>query len=162
MFRVYANVGDRRKAPPQAPKHTTLLLPHEDDAHDNIVDRSKLLFPSKETLENFGFTSGHQNNFGVPIEEDERLLRMLNEDVLKSQKKQNQNGDYQISQTTDANVYQTRVSPTLPNLKKLFATTERIHAPNVSDDGNFLIILSDFFAYLRFKCEKNHIRLVKT
>lgn len=134
-YRVYTNTGDRRKLPQPAPKHTTLLLPHEDDANDNIVDRSKLLFPSKETLENFGFTSGHQNNFGVPIEEDERILRMLNEEMIKSQQKQNQSGDYQISQTTDANVYHTRVSPTLPNLKKLFATTERIHAPNVSDDG---------------------------
>lgn len=138
LFRVYANPGDRRKAPPPAPKHTTLLLPHEDDAHDNVVDRSKLLFPSKETLGNFGFTSGHQNSFGVPIEEDERVLRMLNEEMLKSQLKQNRSGEPQISQTTDANVYHTRVSPTLPNFKKLFATTERIRAtPNVSDDGSF-------------------------
>lgn len=30
---------------------------------------SKIMFPTKETLEFFGFTSGHQNNFGVPIEE---------------------------------------------------------------------------------------------
>lgn len=34
----------------------------------------------------FGFTSGHQNSFGVPIEEDERLLRMLNEQLMKLEK----------------------------------------------------------------------------
>lgn len=37
-------------------------------------------------LRSFGFTSGHQNSFGVPIEEDERLLRMLNEQLLKLEK----------------------------------------------------------------------------
>lgn len=149
VFRVYANSGDRRKLPQPAPKHTTLLLPHEDDVEDNIVDRSKLLFPSKETLENFGFTSGHQNNFGVPIEEDERLLRMLNDQMLNSQRKQNQSDDFLISSsiTTDANVYQTKVSPTLPNLKKSFSTTERIHAANVTtDDGKFIFCLFFFFS----------------
>ena len=30
-----------------------------------------------------GFTSGHQNNFGVPIEEDERLLRKLNDQLMQ-------------------------------------------------------------------------------
>lgn len=32
-----------------------------------------------DTVKNVGFTSGHQNNFGVPIEEDERVLKMLND-----------------------------------------------------------------------------------
>lgn len=36
-----------------------------------------------ETLNVLGFTSGHQNNFGIPIEEDERVLRLLNEELMK-------------------------------------------------------------------------------
>lgn len=138
--KIYTNSGERRKLPQPAPKHTTLLLPADDDSDDdNAVERSKLLFPSKETFENFGFTSGHQNNFGVPIEEDERILRMLNDQMLNSQRKLNQSDEYFISSiTTDANIYQTKVSPTLPNLKRIFASTERIRALNASiDDGNY-------------------------
>lgn len=37
-------------------------------------------------LRSFRFTSGHQNSFGVPIEEDERLLRMLNDQLMKLEK----------------------------------------------------------------------------
>lgn len=146
--KIYTNSGERRKLPQPAPKHTTLLLPTDnDDLEENAVERSKLLFPSKETLENFGFTSGHQNNFGVPIEEDERVLRMLNEQMLNSQRKLNQSDEYFVSSiTTDSNVYQTKVSPTLPNLKKNFATTERVRALNASiDDGNYTLIL--FFVF---------------
>lgn len=104
---------------------------------ENVVERSKLLFPSKETLENFGFTSGHQNNFGVPIEEDERVLRMLNEQMISNQRKLNQSDEFWLSSiTTDSNVYQTKVSPTLPNIKKNYATTERVRsAQNNTDDG---------------------------
>lgn len=140
--KIYMNSGERRKLSQSAPKHTTLLLPTDNDSDDdNAVERSKLLFPSKETFENFGFTSGHQNNFGVPIEEDERVLRMLNDQMLNSQHKLNQNDKYFISSsTTDANVYQTKVSPTLPTLKKNFATTERVRSLNASiDDGNYRI-----------------------
>lgn len=138
-----ANVNSRRKLPQPAPKHTTLLLPTSDDLEDNVVERSKLLFPSKETLENFGFTSGHQNSFGIPIEEDERVLRMLNYEMLNSQPKkaqqQSNRGDdfLLLSITTDANVHQTRVSPTLPNIKKHITSTERLRAANTTtDDGN--------------------------
>lgn len=150
--KIYTNSGERRKLPQPAPKHTTLLLPTNDDSDDdddNAVERSKLLFPSKETFENFGFTSGHQNNFGVPIEEDERVLRMLNDQMLNSQRKLNQSDEYFISSiTTDANVYQTKVSPTLPNLKKNFSTTERIRALNASiDDGNYRMFLLYVFFF---------------
>ena len=31
------------------------------------------------TIQSFSFTSGHQNNFGVPVEEDERILKLLSE-----------------------------------------------------------------------------------
>lgn len=100
-------------------------------------DRSKLLFPTKETLEIFGFTSGHQNNFGVPIEEDERILRMLNEEMLNSQRRPNKSQSTTfIVSTTDLNMYQTKVSPTLPILRKSDATTtERISSSNGTEDG---------------------------
>lgn len=138
--KIYTNSSPRRKLPQPAPKHTTLLLPSADDLEENAVERSKLLFPSKETLENFGFTSGHQNSFGVPIEEDERVLRMLNHQLASqnNEPKLQQSNDFLlIDITTDANVHQTKVSPTLPNIKKNFATTERIRPVNVTtDDGN--------------------------
>lgn len=150
--KIYTNSGERRKLPQPAPKHTTLLLPANDDSDDddNAVERSKLLFPSKETFENFGFTSGHQNNFGVPIEEDERVLRMLNNQMLNSQRKLNQSDESFISSiTTDANIYQTKVSPTLPNLKKHFSTTERIRALNASiDDGKLPNSNSNFVFFM--------------
>lgn len=148
--KVYTNSNPRRKLPQPAPKHTTLLLPTSDDLEDNVVERSKLLFPSKETLENFGFTSGHQNSFGIPIEEDERILRMLNYQMINSQPKksqQNQSDDFLLlSITTDANIHQTKVSPTLPNIKKHITSTERIRATNTTttDDGNLFISVSFF------------------
>lgn len=145
--KVYTNSNSRRKLPQPAPKHTTLLLPTSDDLEDNVVERSKLLFPSKETLENFGFTSGHQNSFGIPIEEDERILRILNYQMFNSQPKQTeqkQSDDFLLlSITTDANIHQTKVSPTLPNIKKHFTSTERIRASNATtaDDGNLFVCL---------------------
>lgn len=130
----------RRRKLPKSPQHTTLILNTKDISEENNVDRTKLLYPTKETLEIFGFTSGHQNNFGVPIEEDERVLRMLNEEMLSSQRKTNKSkNDVLIVSTTDLNVYQTKVSPTLPILQKGDATTttERIRATNSTDDGKF-------------------------
>lgn len=152
--KVYTNSNSRRKLPQPAPKHTTLLLPTADDLEENVVERSKLLFPSKETLENFGFTSGHQNSFGIPIEEDERVLRMLNYEMVNSQPKepkQKQSGDFTLlSITTDANILHTRVSPTLPNIKKNFASTERIRAINVTTDDGKSSLLNLFLLYLTF------------
>lgn len=46
------------------------------------VKTEKKIIPTQETLRTFGFTSGHQNNFGIPIEEDERILRMLNDQLI--------------------------------------------------------------------------------
>lgn len=137
---IYTNVDEtrRHKSPPKSPPHTTLLLNTHDHADENIVDRTKLLFPTKETLEIFGFTSGHQNNFGVPIEEDERILRMLNAEMLNSQRKANKSGksDTPIVSTTDLNMYRTKVSPTLPILNKIATTTtERIRSLNATEDG---------------------------
>lgn len=88
---------------------------------------STLMFPTRETFEIFGFTSGHQNSFGVPIEEDERMLRVLNEQLL-------QQSQTQQSSTTDSTMTtllgRTHVSPTLPNLRSLAVTTERLSAFN--------------------------------
>lgn len=90
-------------------------------AADNITDHvtPKIMFPSKETLQGFGFTSGHQNNFGVPIEEDERILRILNAQLMNSN-----SNDKELASTTDLNVYRTKVSPTLPILNRFVSTTE--------------------------------------
>lgn len=45
------------------------------------VYRQKLLPVTNvsPTIQSFSFTSGHQNNFGVPVEEDERILKLLSE-----------------------------------------------------------------------------------
>lgn len=153
--KVYTNSNPRnRKLPQPAPKYTTLLLPTADDVEENAVERSKLLFPSKETLENFGFTSGHQNSFGVPIEEDERTLRMLNHQMINSQPKLNDTDDYLLlSITTDANFHQTKVSPTLPNIKKNFASTERIRPVNVTtDDGKLHCNHQYYLSFYHFSC----------
>lgn len=128
-----------------APKHTTILLNvNGDDLNENIVERTRLLFPTKDTLKQFGFTSGHQNNFGIPIEEDERILRMLNEEILNSQEKFQQNDRNSMSTATDSNLYQTKVSPTLPILPKIDSiTTERLQF-NTTDDGEYFYLFIIF------------------
>lgn len=110
---------------------------------DDDITESKIMFPTKETLEFFGFTSGHQNNFGVPIEEDERVLRMLNEQLIRREK--NRNGSDIYTTTTDGYAYRTRVSPTLPVINAMDRTTERL-AANSTDEGGifFFLILWDF------------------
>lgn len=135
-----------RKAPvyaeqePNAPKYTTLLLNTKDDQNDNIVENSKLLFPTKETFQIFGFTSGHQNSFGIPIEEDERILRILNEEVLINQRKLNKTGDYRIGSTTDSSLFRTKVSPTLPIVHKFDVTTENVRV-NSTDDCKYIFFI---------------------
>lgn len=99
---------------------------------DEDITESKIMFPTKETLEFFGFTSGHQNNFGVPIEEDERILRMLNDQLIRREK--NRNGSDIYTTTTDGYAYRTRVSPTLPVINAMDRTTERL-AANSTDEG---------------------------
>lgn len=102
---------------------------------DEDITESKIMFPTKETLEFFGFTSGHQNNFGVPIEEDERILRMLNEQLIRREKNRNASDIY--TTTTDGYAYRTRVSPTLPVINAMDRTTERLPA-NSTDEGKLL------------------------
>lgn len=94
-----------------------------------VVNPIKLIIPTRETLQQYGFTSGHQNNFGIPIEEDERILTLLNAELVKSQ-----NGSTSLFSTTDSSVYRTRVSPTLPIISRFDHTTEGVKT-NGSDDG---------------------------
>ncbi|XP_059608189.1 uncharacterized protein LOC132256028 [Phlebotomus argentipes] len=89
----------------------------------------KFNVPTRESLQQYGFTSGHQNNFGIPIEEDERILSLLNAELIKSQ-----NGSSSLFSTTDSSVYRTRVSPTLPIISRVDHTTEGLKS-NGSDDG---------------------------
>lgn len=109
------------------PKLFPMVVDDDFDSDSDIVEDldKKILFPTKETLEFFGFTSGHQNNFGVPIEEDERMLRMLNEQIIRNENKRNHSANYYPT-TTDGSAYRTRVSPTLPILHTIDVTTERL------------------------------------
>lgn len=113
------------------PKLNKEFVGSTDTEDDNTETR--IMFPTKETLEFFGFTSGHQNNFGVPIEEDERILRMLNEQLIRREK--DRNGSDILTTTTDGYAYRTRVSPTLPVINKSDVTTERLVA-NSTDEGS--------------------------
>lgn len=81
--------------------------------------------PTRDTLQQFGFTSGHQNNFGVPIEEDERILKLLNEELIRIQ---NGTTTPRLISTTLSENYRTKVSPTLPLIKKFEHTTETLKA----------------------------------
>ncbi|XP_017855338.1 uncharacterized protein LOC108608464 [Drosophila busckii] len=81
---------------------TTTTAPHAtsfanaDDADDDYDD---VLLPA----DSIRFTSGHQNSFGVPIEQDKRMLQLLKDLLPKPQA------------TAPTNVHLlTRVSPTLP------------------------------------------------
>lgn len=74
-------------------------------------------------LNDYGFTSAHQNNFGIPIEEDERILQLLNEELARFQ---NRTTTPRLQTTS---TFSAKVSPTLPLLRKESAT-ERL--PNVS------------------------------
>lgn len=122
--------GEKATEKPKSPKLTI--------ADIGRTIKSTLMFPSEETLKFFGFTSGHQNNFGVPIEEDERMLRLLNEQLRLAAEKEpnNSDGSVNVRSTTDSNVHQTRVSPTLPFVQRGAAdrtssTTQR----TVDDDS---------------------------
>ncbi|XP_037917110.1 uncharacterized protein LOC119655336 isoform X3 [Hermetia illucens] len=92
--------------------------------------------PTKDTFEIIGFTSGHQNNFGIPIEEDERILRILNEELMKHESEM---ASQTHRPTTDSSIYRPRVSPTLPVISRgSLSTTENSAAAinNYTDVGN--------------------------
>lgn len=106
-----------------------------DDYPNNVehaTGKSTRLFPAD--WQNFPFTSGHQNSFGIPIEEDERLLHMIAEQSAQSDLSDRQG---HVS-TTAANVNSaTRVSPTLPNLHH---PTDS-HSLRPTQEGRFLVIV---------------------
>lgn len=78
----------------------------------------------------YGFTSGHQNNFGVPIEEDSRILKRLNDQL---QRIHNGTTTPRVSTTTDE--YRTKVSPTLPLIRKTPETsTERLNISHMTNE----------------------------
>lgn len=118
---------------------TVTKAPVTDSTTDSLIEQvtPKIMFPSKETLQGFGFTSGHQNNFGIPIEEDERILRILNAQLINS----NNANDKEPASTTDLNVYHTKVSPTLPVLNRFASTTETAKYKYASEGIVFTIII---------------------
>lgn len=71
---------------------------------ENITEKSEKPNPTWETIQQqYEFTSGHQNNFGIPIEEDERMLNFLK---VKNKVK------FMVQSSTTESHY--KVSPTLP------------------------------------------------
>lgn len=64
--------------------HSLLLDKYNDNKEDVGISEkavSRNIFETHPTLETiqqqYEFTSGHQNNFGIPIEEDERMINFL-------------------------------------------------------------------------------------
>ncbi|XP_055532969.1 uncharacterized protein LOC129723047 isoform X2 [Wyeomyia smithii] len=101
-------------------EQTTRALETGTNDNDRQVGSNKDI-----SYRSLGFTSGHQNSFGVPIEEDEQLLTMLNEQLIRLEKQREKNLTA-TSATTDSNLYRTKVSPTLPILSRFEITTEGI------------------------------------
>lgn len=67
------------------------LVPNSENKFWTIFNKSSLAINSSDSkmqsLKEISFTSGHQNSFGVPLEEDERILKMfLNEDFIDEPK----------------------------------------------------------------------------
>ncbi|EDW64240.1 atrial natriuretic peptide-converting enzyme [Drosophila virilis] len=80
-------------------EHTTSMSVAEAETPTGDDDYDDVLLPA----DSIRFTSGHQNSFGVPIEQDKRMLQLLKDLLPKPQS------------TPPANVHLlTRVSPTLP------------------------------------------------
>lgn len=91
---------------------------------NDVKEKSLEPIPTWETIQNqYEFTSGHQNNFGIPIEEDERMLNYL--------KAKNKQKKVTVQSTTTESHY--KVSPTLPIISNKLK--ENIHQ-NYTEDGN--------------------------
>ncbi|XP_058458015.1 uncharacterized protein LOC131434838 isoform X2 [Malaya genurostris] len=110
-------------------EQTTRAIDAEADGQSRQVGSNEDI-----SLRSLGFTSGHQNSFGVPIEEDEQQLKMLNEQlmILERQREKNLTS---ASTTTDSSLYRTKVSPTLPILSRFEITTEGLKRFNISEEG---------------------------
>ncbi|XP_060665948.1 uncharacterized protein LOC132798198 [Drosophila nasuta] len=96
------HASTRLKAIDTHREQTTLMPVTEADSADfegGDEDYDDVLLPA----DSIRFTSGHQNSFGVPIEQDKRMLQLLKDLLPKPQS------------TPPGNVHLlTRVSPTLP------------------------------------------------
>lgn len=52
--------------------------------YTTITEKFDIETKTEDSLQKqHGFTSGHQNNFGIPIEDDERILKILNDELVR-------------------------------------------------------------------------------
>lgn len=92
---------------------------------NDLKEKSFDPIPTWETIQNqYEFTSGHQNNFGIPIEEDERMLNYF--------KAKNKQKKVTVQSTTTESQY--KVSPTLPIISNKLK--ENNHQ-NYTEDGKY-------------------------
>lgn len=76
---------------PWPPQTETLfkLVPSSENDFWTIFHKSpfdKNISDSKrQSLKEISFTSGHQNSFGIPLEEDERILKMFTDDEKEAE-----------------------------------------------------------------------------
>lgn len=81
-----SNLFDSIKTTILSPAKVNVINDDQQTQRPKITKMKKVNVASTPTdtmRTQFGFTSGHQNNFGIPIEEDERILKMLDEELLK-------------------------------------------------------------------------------
>lgn len=116
-----------------APLNKTQELTH---LYTNKVDNNPINTSTQSsttgdsTQKQYGFTSGHQNNFGVPIEEDARILKRLNDELMRIH-----NGTTTPRMTTTTDEYRTKVSPTLPLINRGHdSTTERLNTSRLVNE----------------------------
>uniref|UniRef100_A0A1A9ZD22 FZ domain-containing protein n=1 Tax=Glossina pallidipes TaxID=7398 RepID=A0A1A9ZD22_GLOPL len=112
-------IGTRARNSPREQKLTTVDYSHTKGAGDWIKHQpgdeetfveSTTLISEEAALAPVNvirFTSGHQNSFGVPIEDDERILRLLN-GLFSSNE----------PSTIPTKAAMVKVSPTIPPLKR--------------------------------------------
>ncbi|KAL5288678.1 hypothetical protein ACFFRR_009102 [Megaselia abdita] len=114
---------------PWPPQTETLLklVPNSENNFWTIFNKppfDKNITDSKrQSLKEISFTSGHQNSFGIPLEEDERILKMFAIDDNTEEEK--------ITHTKS--VIKLNVSPTLPSLTP---TEESSNSYNVTTSVN--------------------------
>ncbi|CAO1434178.1 unnamed protein product [Diamesa serratosioi] len=84
---------------------------------------------SSTTQTNLHFTTGHHNNFGIPLKEEVRQTKLTQ---IKYGK-----GNINFYTTTDNNIFNPKVSPTLPSWPKIEQSTDStVKKENISmDDG---------------------------
>lgn len=78
-----ANLFETIKTTLMSPKYVEVSFNEAKTGKPLITKMKKVMTmgSTPETIKSYGFTSGHQNNFGVPIEEDERILKMFDEQL---------------------------------------------------------------------------------